>query len=1068
MASLKELFNQEKKTSNSSNLSTLFNNKKEEEEEEEKKSSSWKNLFQEKKTEKEPLKELFNKKNVLEGSVIDGGDAYKRVDKDDKDGYWSWDYVKEHILKRTYFGAGRDVTQGTIDFTNYLSKKLPSVDENIISTKLKKIEEPEYFGGKISRDLLGFLGVFKGIDKVSQLTKIPQTTNKLINSIKILTKGGIAEQFAFSPYEKRLSNLLEEHPKFSNSVTAYLKAVDTDDEDTARQKMFIEGSILSIPFEAISWLTRATDNIKIKAGKTIDVNQKIKKNISIFSKKDQESILKSSNKLEAFQKAADKKFKDRKFKKDSQIGKEFKKLEEDLTRVETAFPPPRTAEGVDIPLDLSSKILSKVSRNKTEKAILELFQIGKVTRNPYLKITEQMGDLIATNRVSDEAFLSMLKKHKVSNKEFAEYFVGTVGDAGRILNAQMKINAKIKALSKVPGAADEFAAAVRASGGDVWDNPGFWRRLSNIRRTALVGQLATHVRNFDSQVARGGLGVMQQGMDFGMQRAVKSIFPNLDIKMARPIEAAKAWTNIFRQFKPSIWRKVKKDTDQILSYFPKEQDKLFLNFSSDVISKVRGKGGLIGTPLKGLEGAMQLFNITNKLQEFVVRRAAFQGSLDSAIANSPKYYKGKNLSQLINENNTKIIRRQDIEQAVDDALEITFARAFEKGEGYNSVARGFIKFINKVPFTLDLALPFPRFMMNSLKFHIDFSPLGIFNFMSKAERAALMKGDTSKISRAVLGTAMLTAAYYIRKQPYAGEKWYELRWGDKTIDVRPFNPFAAYLWVADFMIRVQEDRLRDFDIKGLASVFFGTRGGTSLWLVDRIADAWTGADPRKDKVTEAKRLIGKIVGAFAQPLQTFTDFASQMFPEMAVVKDVRSEPIIGEFKKRIPLNFDLPALYSATSIEYNGFGVPVARTLKKESPAWRQVTGMSLVTEKNAAEKEFDRLGFLHREIFQSTGIPELDHAYKNIFAPKIAIGISTMVESPAYQALPEHIKGAVLKGLLKKAKKETTKSLQKNSDIAPYVLKYKIETMTRDQRKVIDEMLGKDFLKELIKFYIN
>ena len=62
--------------------------------------------------------------------------------------------------------------------------------------------------------------------------------------------------------------------------------------------------------------------------------------------------------------------------------------------------------------------------------------------------------------------------------------------------------------------------------------------------------------------------------------------------------------------------------------------KLFLNFSSDIISKVRGKGAIIGTPLKVFEGAGQLFNITNKLQEFVVRRAAFQGSLDGAIANS--------------------------------------------------------------------------------------------------------------------------------------------------------------------------------------------------------------------------------------------------------------------------------------------------------------------------------------------------------------------------------------------------------------------------------------------------
>ena len=65
-------------------------------------------------------------------------------------------------------------------------------------------------------------------------------------------------------------------------------------------------------------------------------------------------------------------------------------------------------------------------------------------------------------------------------------------------------------------------------------------------------------------------------------------------------------------------------------------------------------------------------------------------------------------------------------------------------------------------------------------------------------------------------------------------------------------------------------------------------------------------------------------------------------------------------------------------------------------------------------------------------------------------------------------MKAAYLKSLLIKAKDETRKSLKKNIDIAPYVLKYKIETMTRDQRKVIDEMLGKDFLKELIKFYIN
>ena len=90
--------------------------------------------------------------------------------------------------------------------------------------------------------------------------------------------------------------------------------------------------------------------------------------------------------------------------------------------------------------------------------------------------------------------------------------------------------------------------------------------------------------------------------------------------------------------------------------------------------------------------------------------------------------------------------KEDIAGAVDDALEVTFAKNFDKyGGGYESFANAFINFVNKIPFTGSLLLPFPRFLMNSVKFHIDFSPLGILNFLSKGERLALKAGDTSKI-----------------------------------------------------------------------------------------------------------------------------------------------------------------------------------------------------------------------------------------------------------------------------------------------------------------------------------
>jgi hypothetical protein len=44
----------------------------------------------------------------------------------------------------------------------------------------------------------------------------------------------------------------------------------------------------------------------------------------------------------------------------------------------------------------------------------------------------------------------------------------------------------------------------------------------------------------------------------------------------------------------------------------------------------------------------------------------------------------------------------------------------------------------------------------------------------------------------------------LRKQDYAGEKWYEFKIGDRTIDTRPYNPLAAYLFVGDVINRLMD------------------------------------------------------------------------------------------------------------------------------------------------------------------------------------------------------------------------------------------------------------------------
>ena len=347
---------------------------------------------------------------------------------------------------------------------------------------------------------------------------------------------------------------------------------------------------------------------------------------------------------------------------------------------------------------------------------------------------------------------------------------------------------------------------------------GFWRRLDNIRRGAMVTQLATAVRNFESQVTRGGLNVMQKGLDRGMQNIVKAINPNAKIlNLADPLETLKGFGNVFRQanflngFKYA--KRLKKDTDKLLSSFPKEQDRLFLRFSNDVV-KQRIKS-LKGSPLDKVEGAVQLLNIANKTQEFITRRAIFQSSLAERIARNKDIYNGKTLKRLIEDNQTLSVRKEDIAGAVDDALEITFAKNFDANAGgYEKFANNFINFVNSIPFTTSLVIPFPRFLMNSVKFHIDFSPLGILNFLSKGERQALAKGDTSKLSRIVLGTGLLSLGYWLRSQPYAGEKWYEFKVGNETIDVRALNPFAAYLY-GDLVKRYQDGTLRNVGLKDL-------------------------------------------------------------------------------------------------------------------------------------------------------------------------------------------------------------------------------------------------------------
>ena len=189
-------------------------------------------------------------------------------------------------IYRTAIGALRDTAQGIVDFSEWLDSPLeiisPKLKGGVVKTEedgyqflygdeykeakskmksqgvkvidLPKVSEPTYPGGSFVRDFAGFLIPFSQLKMVSPVSKLGKGT-------EIVARGAIAEQLAFSPYEQRVSNLVEQYPSLQNPVTEYLQADINDTESEARLKMAIEGVVTGVAAESLIPVFKGAKNI---------------------------------------------------------------------------------------------------------------------------------------------------------------------------------------------------------------------------------------------------------------------------------------------------------------------------------------------------------------------------------------------------------------------------------------------------------------------------------------------------------------------------------------------------------------------------------------------------------------------------------------------------------------------------------------------------------------------------------------------------------------------------------------------------------------------------------------
>jgi len=165
------------------------------------------------------------------------------------------DNLQESLALQGKFDPIKAVYSKLIDVT----PDLPEIEEPTTSVEIKGVDIPV---GSFARDLAGIAIPFTGLSKAAG--PVREGASLLQKGIRSATLGTVAEQFAFSPTEERLSNFVQSFPSLQNPVTEFLQADKDDPRAVGRLKMAIEGAGTGVVFETVFNGLRAIKNIRKK------------------------------------------------------------------------------------------------------------------------------------------------------------------------------------------------------------------------------------------------------------------------------------------------------------------------------------------------------------------------------------------------------------------------------------------------------------------------------------------------------------------------------------------------------------------------------------------------------------------------------------------------------------------------------------------------------------------------------------------------------------------------------------------------------------------------------------
>tara|TARA_R100000655_G_scaffold77125_1_gene116193 strand:+ start:2969 stop:6607 length:3639 start_codon:yes stop_codon:yes gene_type:complete len=578
--------------------------------------------------------------------------------------------------------------------------------------------------------------------------------------------------------------------------------------------------------------------------------------------------------------------------------------------------------------------------------------------DPNRRVSEQVYEMLRDKKIPFEVYRDVIQEFGIGVEDFAKVVLMQASEYGRGLGSISSIKADYAITSMKAIASDILAAhkkteyelsmdAMRGlSKKSGREEPGFWLRVNNVRKGLLVSQPATAIRN---------------GMSVGAFQAVPDIalsgFERIMAQIAgRPMKGGYiSDMSALTKHVLNIGTGDKKGNlyiAQILRDLPKQQDRLFGHLFGDIANDMGAESGegvlsKIGT---GIEDGVKILNFLNRGQEHLYRSAAFLTHIERSLSRSG-YDTLDDLAKkgAIRANKDSVITDKMVSDAVDFAMEFTFANNPPKTDAFGRLGNKIIDIINNSPATI--AIPFPRFMFAAMRYQYEYSPAGLLHsgiigakkivkgnidpstgkkllgadgkpLKGRKRLQALNEKEVRDIGKGIYGSIMLGTAFELKNSEYGKDtKWYELRYDlnkpDEVIDTRALFPLPQYLFIADSINRLGSGRMKDANqftkefIQATTGANF--RGGNVGNLaVDGLIDLATGTtqdSANLNKVYKSMLDLGSnVLSQYMQTFNIFNDVLMQYDIDEPYAKDSLGTGRTGKSQALIRDNLSSPAL----------------------------------------------------------------------------------------------------------------------------------------------------------------